>query len=123
MDPRRIDRLIDAPVSGKKTIKIHTLQGSMVNRPTASFIYERPPFRAAAAPRRNPPHQQRTQRTLIVLVFVLSLIAIYYLSQQITILQHYNFNIMKRRSIPNGRLSTSTTEFIPLPLSSGRTSS
>ena len=30
--------------------------------------------------------------TLIVLVFVLSLIAIYYLSQQITIPRHYNFN-------------------------------
>jgi hypothetical protein len=37
----------------------------MVNRPPPSFIYGRPPFRAATTPRRNPPHQ-RTQRTRFV---------------------------------------------------------
>ena len=37
----------------------------MVNQPPPSFDYEWLPFRAAAAPRRNPPHQ-RTQRTRFV---------------------------------------------------------
>ena len=37
----------------------------MVNRPPPSFISERPPFRAAAATRRNQP-RRRTQRTGLV---------------------------------------------------------
>ena len=40
-------------------------KATMVNRPPPTFIHERLPFRAAAAPRRNPPHQ-RTQRTRLV---------------------------------------------------------
>ena len=35
------------------------------NHPPPSFIYGRPPFRAATTPRRSPPHQ-RTQRTRFV---------------------------------------------------------
>ena len=51
MDSRRSDPLVDAPVCGKPTIKNSTHhKATMVNRPTASFIYERPPYRAAAAP-------------------------------------------------------------------------
>ena len=49
----------------KQRSKLHSKQGTMVNRPPASFINERPPFRAATAPRRNLP-RRRTQRTRLV---------------------------------------------------------
>ena len=43
----------------------HKTTATMVNRPPASFIYGRPPFRAATAPQRNLP-RRRTQRTRLV---------------------------------------------------------
>ena len=43
-------------------------KATMVNRPPPTFIHERLPFRAAAAPRRNPPHQ-RTQLTCLVAIW------------------------------------------------------
>ena len=55
-------RVLDQKNNGQKS---HKTRQPWVNRPPASFINERPPFRAATAPRRNLP-RRRTQRTRLV---------------------------------------------------------